>query len=248
MTSAYLPKSINVTILWQYFRMGKITKQQVIGTIEKAIMTATESQEEAGIEYIARLRRVHPEKTPLEIAGIVKSNYIKNVTISGAAAGSTAVLPTGVSIGASLVDLGNFIRASAKYVLTMAELTGLHTEDLERKNTLVLICLFGDKASKAAIGTLIPKGAGRLGNLVVKKIPRNLIKEINKALWPRFITIAGKSGTVVLTKHIPLFIGTVLGGAANTVFARSMIKASSKVLDPVVSTWVGTKFDSTLES
>jgi hypothetical protein len=212
---------------------------QAKAALEKAFNSAIKSQDSIAVENIARLRRVHPEKTPQELTQYLNKWYLGVVTTTGAAAGATAAVPNIAIQGtAAIAELALFLEASVLYVLSIAEINGLHTEDLERRKLLVASAFVGESIAKGFIEKGVGPVSQHLGKLIVSKIPRESIKAINKVLGPRFITITGtKTGTLVLTKQIPLFVGAALGAAGNHVFARMTVIATRKIVGPAPESW-----------
>lgn len=130
-----------------------------------------------------------------------------------------------------------FTEASVLYVLSCAELHGLHPDDLERRRLLVLTVLIGDSATGAvrkAVGRTGPHWAKR----IVSGIPITTINRLNKLLGPRFITKYGtKQGLLVLSKQVPLGIGVLLGGAGNHVIGRGVVASGRKVFGEPPEDW-----------
>lgn len=199
---------------------------------EKALM----AQQPLAVANVARLRRVHPGMSPRELLMYLDRAYLIAVTTTGGAAGATAVVP-GAGIPGALVDMAAFTEASVLYVLSCAELHGLHPDDLERRRLLVLTVLIGDSATGAvrkAVGRTGPHWAKR----IVSGIPITTINRLNKVLGPRFITKYGtRQGLLVLSKQVPLGIGVLLGGAGNHVIGRGVIASARKVFGEPPEAW-----------
>jgi hypothetical protein len=97
----------------------------------------------------------------------------------------------------------------------------------DQVKTFVFVCLTGQAASdilKQAgikIGTALAKEA-------IKKIPYEIIKEINKAVGIRLVTKFGQTGIVNLGKAVPL-LGGVIGGAVDGIGTNTIGKTAKKV-------------------
>ena len=61
------------------------------------------------------------------------------------------------------------------------------------------------------------------GGQVVKKIPIETVRAVNKVLGKNFVTKAGRQGIVVLGKWIPYGIGALIGGTANLAVSQGVI-------------------------
>lgn len=185
---------------------------------------------------VERLRRVHPDATPKELLKKLNVTYLSAVTVSGGAAGAAGMAP-GVGVPAALADVLVFTEATVLYVLSRAEIHGLHPEDFERRKLLVYMVLMGDGAN-AALGKAIPKTGGHWAKKIVESIPMKAIDKANKVLGPRFITKYGtKQGVLVLSKQVPLGIGVGLGAGGNHIFGRLTVKSAKKVFGPAPKSW-----------
>src|SRR3954468_4341150 len=178
-----------------------------------------------------RLHRVHPDDTPADLAKRVTRYYLSAVTTSGAAMGAAGAIPGG-GLPSAAFDVMAFTEASVLYALTLAEIHGIHPEDMERRRLLVQTVLIGDSAV-----TALNKGADKTvsywGKHIVNAIPMSAVKNANKVLGPRFITKYGtKQGTIVLSKQIPLGLGIGVGAFANHMIGRTIIGTWTKVFGP----------------
>jgi hypothetical protein len=83
-----------------------------------------------------------------------------------------------------------FTEASVLYAPTVAEIHGIHPEDIERRRLLVQTVLIGDSAIK-----VLDKGADKAvpywAKHIVNAIPMSAVNNANKLLDPRFITKYG---------------------------------------------------------
>jgi hypothetical protein len=185
---------------------------------------------------VERLRRVHPDDSPAEMVKRLERYYLSGVTASGGASGAAGVVP-GAGIPTALTDVMVFTEATALFVLSLAEVHGLHPEDIERRKLLVYTVLLGD----TAVGAL-DKMIGRTGpywaRQIVGSIPMSAINRVNRVLGPRFVTKYGtKQGVLVLSKQVPLGIGAGLGAGGNHVFGRMTIRSARKIFGDAPGEW-----------
>src|SRR3954466_44964 len=193
-----------------------------------ALTKALTFQSPVARNNLERLRRVHPEATPTELAKLVTKYYLSLVTTSGGAMGAAGAIPGG-GLASAAFDLVAFTEASVLYTLTLAEIHGIHPEDLERRRLLVQTVLIGDSAIAA-----LNKGAGRAvphwGKQIVNAIPMTAVHKANKVLGPRFITKYGtKQGVLVLSKQIPLGLGIGVGAFSSDMIGRAIVSTAKKV-------------------
>jgi len=199
--------------------------------VSQALTKALTFQSPVARSNFERLRRVHPDDTPAELARRVTRYYLSAVTTSGGAMGAAGAIPGG-GLPAAAFDVMAFTEASVLYALTLAEIHGIHPEDIERRRLLVQTVLIGDSAIK-----VLDKGAGKVvphwGKQIVNAIPMAAVNKANKVLGPRFITKYGtKQGTIVLSKQIPLGLGIGVGALANHVIGRTIVGTARKVFGP----------------
>lgn len=206
--------------------------------LEAAFVKALELQRPAAAANVARLRRLHPEKSPEDIIRGLTKTYVGAVSVTGAGAGAAAIVPNGaVQIPAALADFLAFTEGTVLYILSLAEVHGLDPEDLERRKLLVLTVMVGD----GAVGVL-DKVIGKTGKywakVIVDKTPMAAINAANKILGPRFITKYGtKQGVLVLGKQVPFGVGVVLGGGGNAAFAMLTARSAKKIFGAAPKAW-----------
>lgn len=201
-------------------------------------------QQPLALKNIDRLRRVHPEDSPTDLVRRLDRTFLAAVTASGAASGASGVVP-GAAVPTALGDVLLFTEASVLYVMSLAEIHGLHPEDLERRKLLVYTVLLGDGAVGAlnrTVGRTGPHWATR----IVQATPMAAINRANKVLGPRFITKYGtQQGVLVLSKQVPLGIGAVLGGGGNHALGRLTIRSARKIFGPAPTGWPTHEADDT---
>ena len=219
--------------------MTEVTKFEPKAVFRNAFNKALELQEPLAEKYVARLRRVHPDKSPEQLIKYINKWYLATVGASGAAAGATAAVPNGVvQIPVAVAELTAYTQASVFYVLAVAEVHGLHLEDIESRRLLVSSALLGDVAAKKLIEKSVGPIAKHWGKTIVNAFSRDAIKALNKVLGPRFLTITGsKTGVIVLSKQIPFMIGAALGASLNVAFATGVLKATKVILGAAPKVW-----------
>jgi hypothetical protein len=197
----------------------------------QALTRALTFQSPVARNNFERLRRVHPEATPAELAKRVTRHYLSLVTTSGGAMGAAGVIPGG-GLPSAAFDVVAFTEASVLYALTLAEIHGIHPEDIERRRLLVQTVLIGDSAI-----TALSKGADRTvpywGKQIVRAIPMSAVSKANKVLGPRFITKYGtKQGVLVLSKQVPFGLGIGVGALSNHLIGRTIVGTAKRVFGP----------------
>lgn len=202
----------------------------------KVLTKALTFQSPVARSNFERLRRVHPGESPEGLAKRVTKYYLATVTASGGAAGGAGIFP-GAGLPAAGIDVVAFTEASVLYVLTLAEIHGIHPEDVERRRLLVQTVLIGDAAISA-----LNKGAERSvpywGRQIVSAIPMSAVNRANKMLGPRLNTKYGtKQGVLVLSKQIPLGLGIGIGAGANHLTGRLIVKSAKRVFGPAPETF-----------
>lgn len=200
---------------------------------------ALEAQYPLAVDNVARLRRVHPDKSPSELIAYMNRVYVAAVATTGAGAGASAIVPNGlVQVPVALAEMLTFLEASVLYTLSVAEVYGLNTEDIERRRALVTAVLIGDSAATKILDPLIEHTAPHWGRKIVQAIPMPAINKANKVLGHHFVTKYGtKTGALVLGKQIPMFIGVGIGAGGNSLFGWFIVRAARKLLGDPPELW-----------
>lgn len=218
---------------------GVPKKADVGALLQAGFEKALIAQQPLAVANVERLRRVHPNKSPKELIKYLNKVYLGAVTTTGAAAGATAIIPGDLplSIPAAVADMLAFTEASVLYALSVAEIHGLHPEDIERRRLLVTLVLLGDAGTKG-LDAVIGRSGAHWAKKIVQAIPMDAINAANKILGPRFVTKYGsKQGVLVLGKQVPLGIGAGLGGGGNAFFGWGVIKAAAKMFGEPPKKW-----------
>ena len=128
--------------------------------VKAGLNTALEAQYPLAVENVARLRRVHPDKSPKEMVSFLNKVYLSAVTATGAGSGAAAIVPNfWLQAPVAVADLLTFLEASVLYTLSIAEVYGVDVEDIERRRFLVLTALLGNSAMTATIDPLLARSA-----------------------------------------------------------------------------------------
>ena len=77
----------------------------------------------------------------------------------------------------------------------------------DKVKKLAFVCLCGNKASDIVKDTLADPLARAMGTVLIKKIPTEVVKRINRAVGMRLVTKFGENGVLNLGKAILFFRG-----------------------------------------
>lgn len=205
------------------------------GVLHRALEKAISIQRSPVAGHVARLRRARPDATPAGIIAVLEKQYLAAVTGTGAAVGGAAAVP-GVGTVAALALSGGetvvFLEATALFTLAVAEVHGIRVGEVERRRTLVLAVVLGDRGAM-----LVEKATGRTGqhwgDLLPDVIPMSSIAAINTTLGRWFLTRYGrKLGVLALGRVAPFGIGAAIGAAGNRAFGRTVVNTSQRVFGP----------------
>ncbi|MGQ0719552.1 MAG: hypothetical protein ACT4NP_20000 [Pseudonocardiales bacterium] len=205
--------------------------EALLGGLEKAI----DSQQSSVAGYVARLRRARPDATPAEIIAVLEKQYLAAVIGTGAAVGGVAAAP-GVGTAVALMLSGGatavFLEVTALFALAVAEVHGIRVEEIERRRTLVLAVVLGERGAM-----LVEKAAGRTGqpwgDVLPDVIPMSSITKVNKTLGRLFLTrYARKHAALAIGRVTPFGAGVVIGAAGNRAFGRMVVNTSRRVFGP----------------
>ena len=125
-----------------------------------------------------------------------------------------------------------FIASAVTYVLTVAEIQGIHVVDAERRRALVLSALLGKEGSEAVQGQL---GLSTMfwAAQVLMQMPLPTVKSINARLIKRVAKrSAAKGGALALGRLIPFGIGAAIGWSGGRALANQVIEGAQAALGP----------------
>lgn len=225
---------------------GRHTVRVAVGGVDNlramaqnALDRALQAQYPMAVANIARLRRVHPDKTPTQLVSQLNRTYLATATVLGAASGASALTSRAtVKVSANVAEMLMSMEASVLYALSVAEVHGVHVEDEERRRFLVTSVLLGGSATNTALEKVLGRSVPHWGKSVVNAIPMSAIRRANKILGPNFITKYGtKQGILVLGKQVPKGIGIGVGAVGNHLNAWFVIKATTQILGKPDSSW-----------
>jgi hypothetical protein len=217
--------------------------QPVLALLDKAIGLPTPLV----CKNIARARQRNPEATPAEVVRTLERMYVSALAGTGAAVGATAAAPavgTGVALALSAGEAFSSLELSALFVLPVAEVHGVHLDEIERRRALVMGILLGQSGSTTIVGKLAERTGQHWARQLVSKVPTATLRQINSVLGKNFITKYGtKQGIIVLGRVAPFGIGAVIGGGANATVAALAVRATRRAFGPAPQSWPETELD-----
>ncbi|WP_290198024.1 hypothetical protein [Corynebacterium guangdongense] len=198
----------------------------------KALDRAVGMQTSLITNYVARLRRRHPEESPAQLQRRIDRHFMRLSTASGAGVGATAAVP-GVGFIAATAAVGAeslvFLDAAAFHTMASAHLRGADVSDPERRRALILVVLLGAKGS-AIVDTFVGEAAAKdqAAKLPTTQLLNRFSLPTLASLNSRLLRSAVKRISRRLTrgwlgKIMPLGIGAIAGTLANRKLAGDLI-------------------------
>lgn len=155
-------------------------------------------------------------------------NFIKWQTAKAAGSGFLLGLP-GLAFGVVTIpaDLTVTTYLQMRMIAVISLLYGWDPKS-DRLKTLALLSMLGSSAGETLRAAGVQVGTKVTARLI-KKIPGEVLKQINKLVGFRLVTKAGTTGVFNLTKFIPIAGGLVSGGL-NAVTTRQIGHAAKSIL------------------
>lgn len=161
-------------------------------------------------------------KTKEEAVKKMINNQITKCATSGFITGFGGLITLPISIPA---NISSVLYVQMRMIAGIAYLAGYDLKS-DQVQTLVYACLAG-----VSVNQVIKKVGVEVGTKVatktIDKIPGKVLTAINKKIGYRFITKAGKTSTVSLTKFVPV-VGAVVGGGLDFVETKVIANRAYK--------------------
>ena len=188
---------------------------------EKAVdgLPGMETAQELANKYLNRYN-----STDEAIDKFIKWQQAKCAT-SGFLTGLGGIITLPVSIPA---NISSVIYVQTRMVAAIAHMRGFDLKD-DQVRTLVYVALTGQAAADILKQAGIKFGT-KMSTVLIKKIPFEVIKQINKAVGFRLVTKFGQTGVINLGKGIP-FVGGIIGGTVDAVGTITIGKTAKKVFN-----------------
>ena len=186
-------------------------------------------------ERAARMRRDRPGADAAELVEMAASRFRRDAGLSSGAVGASAAIPaisTGAAAALTVGQSAAFIASAVTYVLTVAEIQGVHVVDTERRRALVLSALLGKEGSEAVQGQLGLSSMFWAAQLLMQ-MPLPSVKSINAHLIKRVAKrSAAKGGALALGRLLPFGIGAAIGWKGGRALANQVIEGAQAALGP----------------
>lgn len=113
-------------------------------------------------------------------------------------------------------------------IAAIAIMKGYDLKD-DQVKTLVYVSLTGQAATDILKQAGIKIGT-KMSTVLIKRMPIEIIKQINKRVGFRLVTKFGEKGIINLGKCVPV-LGGVIGGTVDAVGTRTIGKTAKKVFN-----------------
>ncbi|HTM86024.1 MAG TPA: hypothetical protein VL179_14190 [Mycobacterium sp.] len=196
--------------------------------LSRIIERGSRMQTPAVHAYVQRLRVANPAAGPADILAKLEKRYLRAVTTSGAAVGSSATVPgigTLTALGAVAAETVVFLEATTLFVLALADVHGIPVEHRDRRRALVLAVLVGDDG-KRAVRDLIGPGrtSGAWMTEGVATMPLPMVSTLNTRLLRYFVRrYTLRRGALAAGKLLPMGVGAVIGGGGNRMMGKKIV-------------------------
>ena len=186
-------------------------------------------------ERVARMRRDRPGADAAELVEMAGARFRRDAGLSSGAVGASAAIPaisTGAAAALTVGQSAAFIASAVTYVLTVAEIQGVHVVDTERRRALVLSALLGKEGSEAVQGQLGLSSMFWAAQLLMQ-MPLPSVKSINAQLTKRMAKrTAAKGGALAVGRLVPFGIGAAIGWTGGRALANQVIEGAQAALGP----------------
>lgn len=207
--------------------MGKnnLTESKIMQVLDwsydKAIngLPGMETAEELAEEYLSKSKSIDEA-----IDKFINWQQVKCAT-SGFLTGLGGIITLPVAIP---TNISSVIYIQTRMIVTIARMRGYDLKD-DRVKTLVYVSLTGQAAADILKQAGIKIGT-KMSTVLIKRMPIEIIKQINKRVGFRLVTKFGEKGVINLGKCVPI-VGGVIGGTVDAVGTRTIGKTAKMVFN-----------------
>lgn len=125
-------------------------------------------------------------------------------------------------------NISSVIYIQIRMIATIATMRGYDLKD-DQVRTLVYVALTGQAAADILKQAGIKIGT-KMSTVLIKRMPIEIIKQINKAVGFKLVTKFGEKGIINLGKCVPI-LGGIIGGTVDALGARTIGKTARKVFN-----------------
>lgn len=188
---------------------------------DKAIngLPGMETVDELSNKYLTKYNSVDEA-----IDKFIKFQQAKCAT-SGFLTGLGGILTLPVAIPANITSV---IYVQVRMIATIAKMRGYDLKD-DQVKTLVYVSLTGQAATDILKQAGIKIGT-KMSTVLIKRMPIEIIKQINKRVGFRLVTKFGEKGVINLGKVVPI-VGGVIGGTVDAVGTNTIGKTAKKIFN-----------------
>ncbi|GAA1811453.1 hypothetical protein [Nesterenkonia flava] len=236
-TSYVATKGISLVSKQAFNEDGTLTP-----SAETFLTRAVTVQRPIVLANLRRLRKAHPTLTNRQLAHQLDKEFKRSMTGGGALIGATAAVPavgTIASLGISTLATSSFLELSALYAQSVAELSGVTTENPDRAKLLVMGIMLGEEGRKllaelsdqaggrgtGPYGSLVPMNSLASGAAASSSMAGLIVDQLKRQFIKRFFI---RQGTSMVGRALPYGIGAVVGGTANRALAKQIIASAHK--------------------
>lgn len=180
-------------------------------------LPGTDSAQELAQNYISKNKSVSNA-----IDSLIRWQEAKCAT-SGFITGLGGIMTLPVAIPANIASV---IYVQIRMVAAIACMRGYNLHD-DQVKTMVFLALTGSAATDILRTTGINIGT-KMSNAFLKKMPAEVLKQINKKVGFRMVTKFGEKGTINLCKCIPV-VGGIVGGTTDALGTYAIGKIAKKM-------------------
>ncbi|MVT26352.1 hypothetical protein [Nesterenkonia alkaliphila] len=224
-------KSISLVSRQAFNEDGSLTP-----SAETWLTRAVTVQRPLVLANLRRLRKAHPTLTNRQLAMQLDKEFKRSMTGGGALIGATSAVPrvgTVTSMGLSVLATGSFLELCALYAQSMAELSGISTEDPQRAKLLVMGIMLGDEGRRllgelsaqadgrgpGPVGSIVPMSSLAVNSAGSSTMANLITNQLKKQFVRRFFI---RQGTSMFARAVPYGIGAVIGGVGNRALAKQI--------------------------
>jgi hypothetical protein len=134
---------------------------------------------------------------------------------------------TGASVASGVAEIAAFVSATATFVLAVAEVHGVPSDDPQVRRALVLTILLGDIGAAALAGSEVE--AKHWAHVLGRSSSKDAVQGINSRLGRLLVTRFGaRQGALMLGRALPFGVGAGVGAVGNLALGRAAVRAARR--------------------